>query len=221
MREQEKAAELWRPKAETLKRRAELWMEQPSGTAWRTVLSPLAQEQAEQPFEVVALLKYAATAGGGRWEFLMTVQSTGRPEGQIRGWPESLTGQFYKSLWTTALLSCGRELLYEELKVWAQTQMPLVEVRPMEGPGLDAVPLSEMEGLYCRLNGERIGVGINAFGVLLPEASCGGWFAVCAKEDSAAPSEGEDCPAGSGCAFCARYAGCKKIQKTAKRQKGR
>ncbi|MBO4992380.1 MAG: hypothetical protein J6E42_09535 [Firmicutes bacterium] len=71
------------------------------------------------------------------------------------------------------------------------------------GPGLHGVPMEEMKPLYEALEGWRIGISINSFGVLLPEKSCGGWFR--REKEPADRGEIECCHPGLGCEFCGRY----------------
>lgn len=214
--------EIWTPLEEQLQRLAEDWMDRHMGRDWKNQWESIAGQAVTEQ-----LLAYAEEGHGVtailQWDddicrFLMTAAVPDRqPDRQC----ETLTEQLYWDSWGTALMDGGRQLLRdyvtdsysecaaecaEKERINSAEETPIANRRSkiiLGGPGLNGVPVEEMKPLYEALEGWRIGISINSFGVLLPEKSCGGWFR--REKETADRSETECCHPGLGCEFCGRY----------------
>lgn len=203
--------EIWTPQEEQLQRLAEDWMDRHMGCDWKKQWESIVgqsaadnlSEHAEERHSVKAILQWSDDI----CRFLMTAAV---PERQC----ETLTEQLYRDSWGTALMDGGRQLLRDYVSdsysKWKNGEnaikTPIVNKRfenALGGPGLNGVPLEEMKPLYEALEGWKIGISINSFGVLLPEKSCGGWFR--REKETVDRRESECCHPGSGCKFCDRY----------------
>ena len=219
--------EIWTPPEEQLQRLAEDWMDRRIGRDWKNQWESIAGqavadkllEYAEEGYGVTAILQWDDDI----CRFLMTAAV---PDRQCA----TLTEQLYWDSWGTALMDGGRQLLRDYVTDAYSKWIECVEDDTLDdaeksmrngesaeetsianrrskiilgGPGLHGVPVEEMKPLYEALEGWRIGISINSFGVLLPEKSCGGWFR--REKETVDRSETECCHPGLGCEFCGRY----------------
>jgi len=158
--------EIWTPKEQQLKTMAADWMNRRMGDGWREEF-----HTDEKDWGVRGILGWR----GQCCYFLMTASTEPQSD-------QTLTAQLYRDSLGTALLDCGRKLLRDYVEqqrnvLKNQYESRIVNKRySMCGPGLNGVPMEVMNGLYEALEGWRIGIFINKFGILIPEKSCGGWY---------------------------------------------
>lgn len=203
--------ELWSPKGQQLKAMTRDWMRRRMGQDWEEMLPAR-----ESHWRVRSILGWE----GECCYFLMTAEF--EPEDRQRNQKtqeiprqKTLTEQLYGDSLGTALLDSGRSLLLYEV----ERRMKIPPRRDISqnanrryvlgGPGLDGVPIGAMRRLYKGLEGWRIGISINRFGILAPEKSCGGWYEPRGGEDTGEEAGG--CQPGTGCLFCQLWdGGCRK-----------
>lgn len=114
---------------------------------------------------------------------------------------------FYQDTWETACIDAARDKLREYLSNNVPWDFALGEkdffISSSFGPGYYGMDIADVSKFFELLDGDKIGIKLNQYGVMVPAKSNVGFFLVMKKEIKIPKDNCGDCLGNDkGCIFC-------------------